>query len=174
MNQTTQTTNKARTAQRWRALFLLLIGVTFFACGGNNTKTKNISKSDGTHVFRNANFGMSAAKVKAGESEAVKLVDDTPEKLQYTADMGENDFSDIIYHFNGADELIEIEFNLYFDDKQNAQDIHAGLISQFSSDYKSVSDNSWIGNAGGTDFQVFARRSESISTPGVYVIWQPL
>lgn len=172
MNQTTQTTNKARTASRWRALFLLFVGVAFFACGGSNTKTN--TKSDGTHVFRSANFGMSAAKIKAGESDAVKLVNDSPEKLQYTADMGENDFSDIIYHFNGADELIEIEFNLYFDDKQNAQDIHAGLISQFNSDYKSVSDNSWVGSAGGTDFQVFTRRSESIKTPGVYVIWQPL
>ncbi len=172
MNQTTQTTNKARTAWRSRALFLLFIGVAFFACGGNKAKTN--TKSDGVHVFRNANFGMSAAEIKAGESKAVKLVNDTPEKLQYTADMGENDFSDIIYHFNGADELIEIEFNLYFDDKQNAQDIHAGLIQQFSSDYKSVSDNSWVGAAGGTDFQVFVRRSENIKTPGVYVIWQPL
>ena len=172
MNQTTQTTNKARTASRWRALLVLLIGATFFACGGNKAKTN--AKSDGVHVFRNANFGMSTAEVKAGESEAVELVNDTPEKLHYTADMGENDFSDIIYHFNSADELIEIEFNLYFDNSDDAQDIHAGLIQQFSSDYKSVSDNSWVGSAGGTDFQVFARRSESIKTPGVYVIWQPL
>jgi len=88
--------------------------------------------------------------------------------------MGENDFSDIVYHFNGADKLIEIEFNLYFDNSDDAQDIHAGLIQQFSSDYKSVSDNSWVGSADGTDFQVFARRSESTTRPGVYVIWQPL
>lgn len=172
MNQTTQTTNKARTAERWRALFLLFVGVAFFACGGSNGKTN--AKSDGTHVFRNANFGMSQAQIKASETEAVKLTIDTPEKLTYTADMGENDFSDIIYHFNSADKLIEIEFNLYFDDKQNAQDIHAGLIQQFNRDYKSVSSNSWIGTVGDTDFQVFARRSESITRPGIYVIWQPL
>jgi|GEM_PF-2883666 len=51
--------DKVRTTWRWCALFLLFIGVAFFACGGNNTKTN--TKSDGTHVFRNANFGMSAA-----------------------------------------------------------------------------------------------------------------
>jgi len=152
------------------ALFLVIFGGIFFACGGN-TKTKNI-KSDGTHVFRNADFGMSAAQIKRSESDAVKLTEDTPEKLTFTADMGENDFTDIVYHFNGADELIEIEFNLYFDNAQNAQDIHARLISQFDDDYKRVSDNSWIGTAAGTDFQVFARRSESTTKPGLYVIWQ--
>jgi len=174
MNQRTQIANKARAELCWHTLFLLIMVLTFFACGGNNTKTKNISKSDGTHVFRNANFGMSVAQIKAGESKTVELVNDTPEKLHYTADMGENDFADIIYHFNSTDELIEIEFKTYFDEKQNAQDTHAGLIQQFNSDYKSVSDNSWVGSSGGTDFQVFARRSESIKTPGVYVIWQPL
>ncbi len=169
----TQTTNKALSALRWSALFLVLAAI-FVACGGDSaTQTKN-NTHDGTHVFRNANFGMSANQVKRGESDAVELVEDSAEKLVYTADMGENDFSDIIYHFNGADELIEIEFNLYFDNSDDAQDIHAGLIQQFSSDYKSVSDNSWVGSASGTDFQVFTRRSESTTRPGVYVIWQPL
>jgi len=172
MNQRTQTTNKALSALRWSALFLVIFGGMFFACGGN-TKTKNI-KSDGTYVFRNANFGMSQAQIKGSETKAVELTEDTPEKLTFTADMGENDFTDIIYHFNGADELIEIEFNLYFDNSKNAQDIHAGLISQFDDDYKRVSDNSWIGSAGGVDFQVFTRRSESTTKPGLYVIWQEL
>ena len=111
INQQTQTTNKVRTASRWRTLFLAALIGTFFACGGNNTNTQN---SNNTHVFRKANFGMSAAQVKRSETETVKLTEDTPEKLAYTADMGEDDFTDIIYHFNGADELIEIEFNLYF------------------------------------------------------------
>jgi len=170
MNRRTQTINKALSALRWSALFLGLATI-FVACGDAANKTKN-NTYDGKHVFRNANFGMSAAQIKRSESDAVKLTEDTPEKLTFTADMGENDFTDIVYHFNAADELIEIEFNLYFDNAQNAQDIHAGLISQFDDDYKRVSDNSWIGTAAGTDFQVFARRSESTTKPGLYVIWQ--
>jgi len=181
-NQLTQLKNDAKTTVHFDLLLIkILIGfqwsplffvctIIMFACGGN--ASKNINSQDGTHVFRKANFGMNAAQVKSGE--IAELTSESSEKLIYTADMGEGDSTDIIYHFNPSDKLIEIEFNLYFDSSEDATKIHAGLLRQFDKDYKATGNNSWLGKLGDENFQVFARRSESITRPGLYIVWREL
>ncbi len=146
---------------------LLFVGITLmlFACSGG-------SAADSKYMFRQANLGMSNAQIKLGET--VKLVTDSPETLKYVANMGEGDSADIIYHFSPADKLIEMEFNMTFDTAADAQKTHTQLLHQFAKDYKSSGPNSWIGKGGGVEFQVFVRRSESITEPGLHIVWQEL
>jgi len=160
-----QKLNKKRTNTYFSALVFIGIMTTLFACGGSST-------SDGKYMFRQANLGMTNAQIKSGET--VKLVVDTPETLRYLADMGEGDSADIVYHFSPVDKLIEMEFNITFDTSTDAQKTHAKLLHQFAKDYKSSGPNSWIGERGGVEFQVFVRRSESVTEPGLHVVWQEL